>query len=436
MPKEGPIVREKPVRRPGARRQALMIVIIVAVLGAMLGAAYIIFKPQGDTYTLETYTYAEVKEGAIIETIQLSGTLTVEYSENILSPQAGVVTDIYFGQGDEIEVGQIVAKINPEKLESQLKEKLFLLKKKQLDTQKKTRERELEIEKLEASRRNLENELENAKFGLERAETLYKAGTLSKEELDKAEDRRTQAERALEDLDRQEETAELNYEYSMNILKMDIDSLEEDIEELKNEIEECAIRAPLSGKVMNVYVSGGDSVAQFGKILRAADLSRPVVNVKVPENKISSLYTEQPVTLSLGNNEYLGRINTIAMEAESTGEYESTVSVTIAFEEIPGNIVPGSTAAAEIIIGQIEETPFLPRGPYLTTGNQLYLYRIEGNKAHRIEVNFGTITSNKVQVVSGVDIGDRIIISGYQDFITYKEININKSGGNKTEVKE
>jgi hypothetical protein len=124
------------------------------------------------------------------------------------------------------------------------------------------------------------------------------------------------------------------------------------------------------------------------------------------------------------------------MEAEATGDYESTVAVTAAFDAVPENIVPGSSVSAEIVVGAAEQALYLPRGAYLTTGNQLYLYRIRGSKAYRIEVDFGSVTADRAEILTGVEKDDKIIVSGYQDFITYQQINLNTSGGNRIEVKE
>jgi HlyD family secretion protein len=436
MPKEGPIVREKAVRRPGARRQAFMIVVIIVVLAAVLGLAYFIFSPKQERYTLSSYTYAEVERGEIIETLQLSGVLTLKHTENVLSPQAGIVTAVHASEGEEITQGRVIAEINPEDLEDVLEDKQLSYRKKKLDYEKLLRQREIEIEKLEAEKAELEENLNEAEVALERAKTLSDAGSLSKNEYQSAVDEVKDAERALEEYKRQKETARLNYNYSKEVLEIDLESLRQTMAALEQDIAECIIESPLSGKVMEVFVSGGDLVSQFGKLMRIADLSRPIVTVQIPENKISGIYSGQPVDVSIGDRIYPARIDTVALEAEDSGEYESTVEAVIAFDEKPEMIVPGSTVGVEIVLGKIENTLYLPRGPYLTTGDQLYLYRIEGEHAYRREVNFGIITSNKVEVRSGAAEGDHIITSGYQDFITYETVELEPSGGRSVDDKE
>ncbi len=436
MPKDGPIVREKAVRRPGGRRQAVMIIIIIFVLAAILALAYVIFSPKKESYTLSSYTYARVQRGEIIETLQLSGVLTLRHTENVLSPQAGIVTSVHAAEGDEIAAGRVIAEINPKDLEDALDDKKLSYRKKTLDYEKLLRQREIEIQKLEADQAELNANLQEAQEELQRAKTLYDAGSLSKNEYQKAVEKVEDANRSLEEHTRQEETARISYDYSKEILEIDLESLRKTIETIEKEIEECIIKAPISGKVMEIFVSGGDLVSQFGKVMRIADLGKPIVTVQVPENKIAAIFSGQPVDVSVGGRVYPAAIDSVALEAQDSGEYESTVEAVISFDEKPEMIVPGSTVGVEIVLGQIDNTLYLPRGPYLTTGDQLYLYRIEGEGAVRREVNFGAVTSSRVEVRSGVDEGDKIIISGYQDFITYETVELEQSGGRPAGDKE
>ena len=77
-----------------------------------------------------------------------------------------------------------------------------------------------------------------------------------------------------------------------------------------------------------------------------------------------------------------------------------------------------------ILTGGIEEN-----GPYLTTGSQRYLYRIEGDRAAKIAVTFGQVEGNVVEVLTGVQAGDLIIVSGYQNFIEHDIVVLEGSDG-------
>lgn len=442
MPKEGPIVRERPkerdrpVKRPGGRRQVLMIVSIVAVLGALLVVSYIIFAPDDTRFTLSSYSYAEVDRGSIEETLQLSGALTIEYRESLLAPQAGVITEIHVAQGEDVVAGEIVAEIDPEELEESLEEKERSLERKRLEHAKLLAEREVELERLAADREKLEEAVADARAELVLTRELHEAGSASNIELEDAEDAVTVAERALAEHDRQVRLAELNHDYAVEVYRMDLAALDDTIAEIRIQIEECLVRSPLSGKVMETLVSPGDLVLQHATLMRVADLSRPVATVAVPESRIDRIYPGQPVTLTVAGEALSGSVRTVAMEAQDSGDYDAAVNVTVEFARTPQRVVPGSTVSAEIVVGEVADALYLPRGQFLATGNQLYLYVIEGERAVRVEAVFGVTTAGAVEVKSGVQEGDRVIVSGYQDFLNYEEIELRPAGGRPVGARE
>lgn len=436
MPKDGPIVRERPVRRPGGRRQAVMIVGVVLILAAMLGAAYLIFAPEQQSFELVSYSYARVARGTIEETIQLSGSLSIDRSENVLSPQPGIVASVYVSAGDDVGAGQVVAEISPQELEETLAERRRSLEKLELDHAKRLAERELDLDRFAANREELQEKLVASQEQLADAVALRENGAASVKDLEDAQTAVRAAERALDEHRRQVSSAEITAEYAQEVYRMDLAALEDGIDELEEQIEACVIRSTIDGKVMDTYVAGGDLVSQYGKIIRVADLSRPVVVVDVPQNKMDRIALEQPVTLTVGVEVLPGRIRQVAMEAQESGDYEATVTVEVAFDRPPTRVVPGSTVGTEITLGEISGAVYLPRGPYLSTGNQLYLFRIDGENAYKTEVVFGVVTADRVQLRSGVQEGDLIVVSGYQDFLNYDVVTLSPAGGRLVTVEE
>ncbi len=73
----------------------------------------------------------------------------------------------------------------------------------------------------------------------------------------------------------------------------------------------------------------------------------------------------------------------------------------------------------------------LPRAPYLTSGQQLFVYRIENDSAIRTDVQFGMLQGNYIQVLSGLKAGDLVITSSYDQYRHLEEIKIMPEGGRK-----
>lgn len=105
------------------------------------------------------------------------------------------------------------------------------------------------------------------------------------------------------------------------------------------------------------------------------------------------------------------------------------VDVHLELETDPSLFRPYSNVTANIHLGIYRNSLYLPRGTYLTSGQQLFVYVIEGSKAARRDVRFGLIEGNNIQILSGLERGDRVITSSYDQYRHLDEIEILPEGG-------
>jgi HlyD family secretion protein len=107
------------------------------------------------------------------------------------------------------------------------------------------------------------------------------------------------------------------------------------------------------------------------------------------------------------------------------------VTVRVDFLEDASGLLPNTGVNVDIRLRLHKDSPALPRGPYLTSGQQLFVYVIEGERAVRREVQFGLLQGSIIQVLRGLDVGERVITSSYDAFRHLEEITILPEGGHK-----
>ena len=216
----------------------------------------------------------------------------------------------------------------------------------------------------------------------------------------------------------------------MDIRSDEIQRTETTISRLQDRIGSVVIQSPMSGDLIKMESSlavPGSAITANQWLFTILDSSSAVVDLDVGEQYKGSLQTGQTVELTISNIETTGTIESIGKEAELSGDgLGATVVVRVLPDPSAGKLIKGSSVVAELSLGVREDTLLLPRGPYLTTGSQRFLYKISGSSAERVEVAFGEIQGNVVEVLRGVKEGDEIIISGYQNFIEYSKIKLEK----------
>jgi len=87
-------------------------------------------------------------------------------------------------------------------------------------------------------------------------------------------------------------------------------------------------------------------------------------------------------------------------------------------------LTPGASAVATITLSVEEDVLLLPRGAWLTTGGQKYVYLAEDGRAVKTAVTLGEIQGTDVEILTGLAAGDRVITSGYQNFIDQDVIEL------------
>ena len=116
------------------------------------------------------------------------------------------------------------------------------------------------------------------------------------------------------------------------------------------------------------------------------------------------------------------RIGLLASIPSDGGPPRVDLDLSVEVEDF--DALPGGTALAELIVGVVPDALVLPRGPFLSTGNHLYLYKIDCTTAVRTQAMFGAVTEQYVEIISGVFEGDEIITSSYQNYIDFESVNL------------
>lgn len=175
------------------------------------------------------------------------------------------------------------------------------------------------------------------------------------------------------------------------------------------------IRAPFAGILGLSTVTAGTLVNPGGIIATLDDIDVVRVDFPIPERYLSTLRPGAAITANIdafGDETFTGRIALI-----DTRVNEQTRSVT-ARAEIPnpgGRIRPGMAVRVAVQQGQ-RNSIAAPEAAVQYEGEGAFVYRIargeNGSTAQRVEVEAGAVEGGFVEILSGLNAGDRIVGSG------------------------
>ena len=284
-----------------------------------------------------------------------------------INPQVeGQVTRILVKSGDHVEAGTPLLQIDPLKQEAT-------------------------VSSQEASRTAQEANLRYAKISLERAQKLFDAGVISKQELDNAQ------------------TA---YDAAVAQLK----ALDEQVKQQKVELHYYSVSSPMGGIVGDVPVHVGDRVT-VGTLLTTVDEPGALeAYVYVPAERARNLKLGLPARLldSAGSVVSETRITFVSPQVDTETQ---TVLAKAAVENPQAKVRIAQQVRAQITWG-IHDGPVIPVLAVQRINGQFFAFvsmnEGKGTVARQRLVKVGDTTGNDFVVLDGLKPGDHIIVSGTQ----------------------
>ena len=393
----------------------------------MAGGAFIIFLvyvislslgPRKLRVDIDNIQIAEVKNGKFMEYVDVEGLVQPILTIKVNTREAGSVERIVTEEGSMMKKGDTILILTNPDLMREIEDQ-----RDEWENQRysyKEREIEMEQKSLALKQQALQTQYEMSRlqksFGLEKEE--YKMGIKSKAQLEVSED---------------------EYNYNLKKTALQMESLQQDSamtiirkELLRNEMERgqkkflrsmdrlegLIVRAPIDGQLSYVNATPGQQVASNSNIAEIKVLDQFKIHTQLSEYYIDRITTGLPATVNYQGKKYPLKITKVVPEVK-----DRMFDVDLVFTgEMPENVRVGKSFRVQIELGQPEDALVMPRGNfYQATGGQ-WIYKVNGDKAVRVPLTIGRQNPQQYEVTEGLQPGDRIIITGYDNFGEAEEL--------------
>ena len=354
---------------------------------------------------------AKVRRGDLIRDVSVQGRVVAANSPNLYAPSAGTVT-LLVEAGEVVEPGQVLAEIDNPELESLLAQNRSRLQALQTDV---ARQR-IETRKLRLASERTADEaaitLRAAERELERSQQGHKVGALSEVELRRAEDALDTARVRLKhaQADTQLEGESLAFELRNRELELEQQQLA--VSEIERQVDLLRVRSPLAGQIGSLAVVQKAKVGADQPLLTVIDLSRLEVEIEVPETLAGNLAPGMPAELKLGNLQLEGVLRQISPEIIA-GQVRGRIALP---EPLPSELRQNQRLSGRILLDAREDVLLVDRGPFLDNDGGRYAYVLADRMALRRPIEVGASSIGQVEILSGLDEGDSIIISSTDRF--------------------
>lgn len=179
------------------------------------------------------------------------------------------------------------------------------------------------------------------------------------------------------------------------------------------DLEGTTIAAPFDGWVARLEANVGERVAPNQVLTEVIDLTRLRIPAEVLEDDFAALELGAPATVripALGDARFQGTVDALSPIIDPV---RSTGTAYIALENPGSRIRPGMYAEVEIGGTELGERLIVPRSAVLERDRRLLAFRAHKGRAEWSYVEIGLSTEREVEILSGIDPGDTVLVEGH-----------------------
>ena len=199
--------------------------------------------------------------------------------------------------------------------------------------------------------------------------------------------------------------------------------VENNYQRIKDQVDALSVKATTNGVVQQVSLELGEQVQVGSSVALIADQRSLFAELQVQEIKVSDISIGQTVVVDTRTSKITGNVIRID-PAVTAGMVQVDVKLT---SILPNEARPDLTIDALIEISNIDSALYVKRPAFAPRNSQATLYRLSKDDkfAQKQKVALGQSSVNQIQILSGLAVGDEVIISDTSDWQEHTEIMIN-----------
>jgi len=361
--------------------------------------------------SLDRVRLATITLGNFTRDISVLGRVVAAVSPTVYAPADGTIT-LAIEAGYEVKEGQVLAVLDSPELTSKLFQQQAIWEGLQSSYQR---------QKIQAKKQRLIDQkavdlanvtLTTAKREKRRADQGYKKSAISQIDYEKAQD---DLENATLQFSHAVQDAELNVEsldFDSQSLSLDLHRQKLLVNELQRQVDGLNILSPVNGIVGNLSTDNKTFMSKNQSILTVVDLSKLEVEIAIPESYADDLAIGMDVDIQFEQKSFSARLVTISPEIldnQVTGRVRFT-------QNTPEKLRQNQRLTTQIILEHKENVLQVPRGQFIESSGGRFAYKVIDGLAKKQPITLGARSLSHVEVLSGLNKGDQIIISGTDIF--------------------
>ena len=367
-------------------------------------------------------TVSTVKSGAFEDFIPVRSRVTPLKTVYLDAIEGGRVEKVLIEDGTIVEQGQPIVKLSNTQLQ------LDVMRNEAAVTEQLNNMRsiELSLEQNKLShKRNLieiDYQIKRLTRQVSRERQVFAKGSISDNALRENEDLLEYYINRKEITLESQKTDARMQEQQLAFLKETGDRLLKSLEFARENMDNLNMKAPVAGKLSGFNIEVGQSISRGERIGQIDDPDSFKLQAGIDEFYLGRIDLGQQAAIIHKGTEYKLSIAKIYPDV-SNGQFQVDLNFN---EQQPKGIRRGQTLQTKLTLGDTSLVTLIPNGAFYqdTGGNWIFVVAEDGSTAVKRNVRLGRRNSRYIEVLEGLELGEKVITSPYSSFIDMSRLNL------------
>ena len=403
----------KEVQRKEQRKQFIR---IGTAVGGFIVLIVVVISMLQPSLKRKDLNISTVDKGVIEVSVSASGKVIPAFEEIINSPINSRIVEVYKRGGDSVDVGTPILKLDLQSAETEYNKQLDeeQMKSLQLEQQRVTNHNKLSEMEMNLKVSRMELDRKAVELRNERYLDSLGAGTTDKVrqvELDynvsilklKEDEQKYKNEQALAEAD-------------LKVKELELNIFRKSLAETRRTLEDAQIRSPRKAILTYVNNEIGSQIGQGAKVAIVSDLSHFKIEGEIADTYGDRIAAGSKAVIKIGSEKLDGTVSDVTPLSKN-----GVISFTVQLEEDNHKRLRSGLKTDVYVMNAVKDDVLrIANSSYYVGKGEYELFVVNGNQLLKRKVQLGDSNFEYVEVVSGLQEGDQVIVS---DMNAYKDKN-------------
>ena len=392
-----------------------------------LGAAFLVAiglftSTLRTNVNLDELTLSTVDWGILEVNVTASGKVVPAFEEIINSPINSRILKVYKKVGDSIEVGTPLMKLDLQRTQTAYQKlldeeqmKRHQLEQLRINNQTALSDLSMKV-KISAMKLNrMEVELRNERY-------LDSLGSGTTDKVRQAELAYNTGKLELEQLQQMYKNGKAVKEADLKVKELEFKIFSKSLDEMKRTLKDAEIRAPRKAILTYINNQVGAQIGQGTQIAILSDLSSFRINCEIADSQADRVATGYKAVLKIGNERLNGVVSSVTPLSKN-----GVVTFSVQLDEADHKSLRSGLKTEVYVTNAVKghvlrlENPSYYRGP-----GEYKLFVLDGeDQLVQRKVQLGEGNLEHVEIIKGLEEGERVVISNTDEFKYMKSLKVN-----------